>query len=75
MSLALVVDPRRRRRGLGAATIGAVVEHPDVAHIRLFFGGVDVDNTGSIRCLEKAGFRPRSPEPDFEGMLCYSLER
>lgn len=75
MSLAVVVDPARRGGGLGAATIRAVVEHPDVAHIGLFFGGVEVDHISSIRCTEKAGFRLRSPEPDFEGMLYYSLER
>jgi RimJ/RimL family protein N-acetyltransferase len=46
----------------------------DVVHIRLFFGEVEVENLSSIRCLEKAGFRLRSSEPDFEGMLRYSRE-
>ena len=65
----------RRRRGYGIATIRAVVEHPDVAHVLLFFGSVEADNIASIRCLAKAGFLLRSEEPDFEGMLHYSLER
>jgi RimJ/RimL family protein N-acetyltransferase len=52
-----------------------VVEHPDVAHVLLFFGSVEADNIASIRCLAKAGFLLRSEEPDFEGMLHYSLER
>jgi hypothetical protein len=51
------------------------VKHSDVSHIRLFFGGVEQDNVASIACLTRAGFHPRSPEPDFEGMLFYSLER
>lgn len=75
MGLTLVVDPGRRRHGYGAATLAAVVEHPDNKRIRLFFGAVDVDNVASARCLAKAGFLLRSHEPDFEGMLVYSLER
>jgi RimJ/RimL family protein N-acetyltransferase len=75
MSLTLVVDPARRRRGYGTATLRAIVEHPDVSHIQLFFGGVEQDNVASIACLTRAGFHLRSPEPDFEGMLFYSLER
>ena len=75
MGLTLVVDPARRRRGYGSATLRAIVEHPDVSHIQLFFGGVEQDNVASIACLTRAGFHLRSPEPDFEGMLFYSLER
>ena len=75
MGLSLVVDPARRRQGYGTATIHATVAHPDLSDIRLFFGGVEADNIASIRCLTKAGFRLRSPEPDSEGMLYYSWER
>ena len=75
MGLTLVVDFARRGRGYGTATLRAVVEHPDVSHIRLFFGAVEQDNAASITCLMRAGFHLRSPQPDFEGMLFYSLER
>lgn len=71
----LVVDPARRGQGYGMAAIHAVVAHPDLSHVCLFFGGVEADNIASIRCLTKAGFRLRSPEADFEGMLYYSHER
>jgi RimJ/RimL family protein N-acetyltransferase len=74
MGLVVVIDPMRRRQGYGSSTIWAVIEHPDVAHIRLFFGDVEVENLSSIRCLEKAGFRVRSSEPNFEGMLHFSRE-
>jgi RimJ/RimL family protein N-acetyltransferase len=74
-ALVLVVDPLRRRRGYGSATLRAVVEHGDMSSIGLFFGGVEQDNVASIACVTKAGFRPWSLEPDFEGMLHYSLER
>lgn len=72
MGLVVVVDPERRRRGFGSSTIQAVIAHPDVAHIRLFFGEVEIGNLASVRCLEKAGFRVRSTEPDSEGMLRFS---
>ena len=75
MGFTLVVDPARRRRGYGTATIRGIVAHPDVSYVRLFFGSAEADNIASIRCLMKAGFRLRSPTPDFEGMLHYSLER
>jgi RimJ/RimL family protein N-acetyltransferase len=75
MGFSLVVDPERRRQGYGTATIRAVVAHPDTSHVRLFFGSAEADNIASIRCLLKAGFRLRSSEPDFEGMLHYSFER
>ncbi len=75
MGVTLVVDPARRRRGYGTATLQAVVEHPAMSHVRLFFGGVEHDNVASIACLTRAGFHRRSREPDFEGMLSYSLER
>jgi RimJ/RimL family protein N-acetyltransferase len=73
MGLVVVVDPARRRRGFGRSTIQAIIAHPDVAHIRLFFGEVEIENVASIRRIEKAGFRARSTEPDFEGMLRFSL--
>ena len=75
IGLVFVVDPRRRREGLGAATIRAVIAHPSVAHVGFFFACIDHDNLASVRCAERAGLRCRSAEPSFEGMLCYSLER
>jgi RimJ/RimL family protein N-acetyltransferase len=75
MGLALEVDPRRRRRGFGAATLRAVIERPETSGVRLFFGSVEVENAASIACFRRAGFRLRSPQPDFEGMLQFSFER
>jgi RimJ/RimL family protein N-acetyltransferase len=75
MGLSMVVDPMRRSRGYGTAALLAVVEHPDNKLVRLFFGSVDADNLASARCFARAGFSPRSSDPDFEGMLIYTLER
>jgi RimJ/RimL family protein N-acetyltransferase len=75
MGLVWVVDPPQRRQGMGRATIRAVVEHADLRSIGLFFAEIDADNVASMRCAEAAGFRCRKPSPNFEGMVCYSLER
>lgn len=75
MALALVVDPRRRRDGFGSVTLRAVIEHPETLGVRLFYGGVEAENASAIACVRRAGFRLRSPEPDFEGMLHFSFDR
>ena len=75
MGFAVVVDPARRSRGFGKATIRAAIEHPDVKNVCLFFGGVEADNAIAIACLQAVGLHRRSASPDFEGMLQYSLER
>lgn len=74
-SIAFVVDPDVRRRGLGRAMIAALTHRPELRFVELFEAGVEPDNTASRRCLEAAGFRPRSLQPDFEGMLYYRARR
>jgi RimJ/RimL family protein N-acetyltransferase len=75
MGLTVVVDPARRREGFGSATLHAVIDHPETSDVMLFFGSVDVENAASIACARRAGFRRRTIEPDFEGMLHFSFER
>jgi RimJ/RimL family protein N-acetyltransferase len=75
MGLGYVIDPSRRRRGYGVATLRAVQSHPDVSHVQLFFAGIDHDNVASQRYVERAGFTKRQAEPDFEDMLWYSRSR
>jgi RimJ/RimL family protein N-acetyltransferase len=74
-SIAFVVDPALRRRGLGLAIITALTRQPELRSVELFEAGVEPDNTASRRCLEAAGFRLRSPQRDFEGMLYYRASR
>jgi RimJ/RimL family protein N-acetyltransferase len=74
-SIAFAVDPARRRHGLGSAMIGALVQRPELRTVSLFEAGVEPENVASRRCLEKAGFRMRSEEPDFERILYYRLWR
>ncbi len=74
-SIAFVVDPDVRRRGLGRAMITAVTHRPELRFVELFEAGVEPENTASRRCLEAAGFHLRSQWPDFEGMLYYRARR
>lgn len=73
-SIAFVVDPVRRRQGLGTSMIRALTHHPDLAAVELFEAGVDPENHGSRGALAAAGFRLPSPVPDCEGMLYYRAE-
>lgn len=48
---------------------------PELRFVELFEAGVEPVNFASRRCLEAAGFRLRSDQPDFEGMLYYRAWR
>jgi RimJ/RimL family protein N-acetyltransferase len=74
-SIAFVIDPDLRRRGLGRAMITAVVQRPELRFVELFEAGVAPGNTASRRCLEAAGFHVRSHQPDCEEMLYYRARR
>jgi RimJ/RimL family protein N-acetyltransferase len=74
-SIAFVIDPSLRRRGLGRAMVRALLRRPELQFVELFEAGVESENLASRRCLEAAGFRLRSPEPDCEGMLYYRAGR
>lgn len=74
-SIAFVVDPPLRRRGVGCMMLTALLARPELAFVALFEVGVEPENVASRRCLERAGFCARTPEPDYEGMLYYRAAR
>ncbi len=74
-SIAFAVDPTLRGRGLCRAMLGALMRRPELRPVAVFEAGVEPTNVASRRCLEAAGFRLRSREPDFEGMLYYRAWR
>ena len=74
-SIAFVIDPSLRRRGLGRAMLRALPRRPELQFVELFEAGVEPENLASRLCLEAAGFRLRSQEPDCEGMLYYRADR
>ncbi|APR94821.1 hypothetical protein PATSB16_14790 [Pandoraea thiooxydans] len=61
----MYVDPGFRRRGIGRALLGAVIDHAramgDVRQLRL---GVNADNTGARQLYEAVGFSCFGIEPD-----------
>ena len=75
MGLTCVVDPARRRQGLGRAVLRAAVGHPAVRDVRLFAAGIDADNEASRRCAAVAGFTLDAEEPDWEDTVYYVLRR
>jgi RimJ/RimL family protein N-acetyltransferase len=74
-SIAFVTDPRIRGRGIGRTLITAMLARSELDRVELFEAGVEPANVGCRRCLEAAGFRVRSPEPDCEAMLYYRADR
>ncbi len=74
-SIAFVIDPQIRRRGVGRAMISALIHQPKLGFVELFEAGVEPGNVASRRCLQAVGFRLRSEKPDFEGMLYYRAWR
>jgi GNAT superfamily N-acetyltransferase len=74
-SIAFVIDPRLRRRGLGAKMIAALIGRSELRFLELFEAGVEPENVTSRRCPQASGVELRSERADFEGMLYYRLRR
>lgn len=75
MGFCYVVDPARRRNGYGRAAILALIHHSELDDVTSFFCGIDADNHASRRCVERAGFRLDTPEPDHQDTLYYRRGR
>jgi RimJ/RimL family protein N-acetyltransferase len=50
-SLAFVIDPQVRRRGVGSAMISALIDPPELGFVELLEAGVEPGNVASRRCL------------------------
>ena len=74
-AIAFVIAPELRGRGLGRAMIASMLARSELRDVELFEAGVEPQNTASRHCLEAAGFKPGSAEPDVEGMLYYRVWR
>jgi len=72
VGIALIVAPAYRSCSVGRRTLEAVAGQLVEEGMREIFGGVEVDNVASIRCMEAAGFTRRSNEPDAEGFLYFA---
>jgi RimJ/RimL family protein N-acetyltransferase len=75
MGAAYVVDPARWGRGVGRASLRALVTAPEVADVEQFLLGIEEDNAASRAAAAAAGFVPLTGEPDAEGMVYLRLRR
>jgi GNAT superfamily N-acetyltransferase len=75
MGLAFVVHPGRRRQGWGRALLEAVISHPDVAGVEVFFLGIEEGNVASSRLASATGFTRVNDHPDDEDMVYWRLSR
>ncbi|MGY1699920.1 GNAT family N-acetyltransferase [Geodermatophilus sp. SYSU D00766] len=75
MGAAYVVAPSRRGRGIGAATLRALVAAPETADVEQFVLGIEPDNTASLRAAAAAGFTALTTEPDAEDVVYRHLVR
>ena len=53
----LYVDAQDRGRSIGAALLGALIERANSAGVHVMIGGIDAENTASLRLHERFGFR------------------
>ncbi|MEM7363718.1 MAG: GNAT family protein [Pseudomonadota bacterium] len=67
-SVGVVVAPKHRGRGVGAEMLRQLPSLPGLEETRVLEGGVEPENTASIRMLRKAGFTI-ADEVDHEGFL------
>jgi RimJ/RimL family protein N-acetyltransferase len=75
MGLAFVIDPARRRQGWGLALLEAVLAHPELTRVAVFFAGIEPGNTASSALAARAGFLPVDEQPDEEGIVYWRLSR
>jgi RimJ/RimL family protein N-acetyltransferase len=67
--LSFVVAPAHRGRGVARRALRLIARQVAAEGVQEVFGGAEADNAASIRCMEAAGFRRRSNEPDAEGFI------
>jgi RimJ/RimL family protein N-acetyltransferase len=73
-SLAIVVAPSVRGKGMARRVLSSLWSRPELDDVHHLFGGVSPDNVASLCCLKAAGFTI-AVEADAEGMLSVSMVR
>lgn len=73
-SLAIVVAPDQRQRGVARCILTAMWDLPALATVNSVFGCIDAGNEASRRCFAAAGFIV-DDTPDHDGMLRVTAAR
>ena len=72
--IAYAVSPDERGKGYASQMITQLLARTEFEKVEIFLAGVEPENVGSIKALEKAGFKS-DHKPDFEGMYYFFLRR
>ncbi|MGW5376437.1 GNAT family N-acetyltransferase [Nocardia sp. NPDC003999] len=56
VAVGYTVAAGHRRKGYGAATVKALLDHPDTQDVKIFEAGIHAGNDGSIKVVEQSGF-------------------
>ena len=70
--VSLVVDPTRRRRGIGRSVLRAWLATIGREFVRIE-GAIEAANVAALACARHSGFAKASDEPDDEGFLQVSF--
>jgi RimJ/RimL family protein N-acetyltransferase len=74
-SVAIVVAPAVRGRGVGRRIIQAVLAHPELAATQVTEAGIEPGNAASVRCFTAAGFTAANDTPDEHGVVYFRRSR
>ena len=72
--IAFAISPDERGKGYASQMITQLLARTEFEKVEIFLAGVEPENVGSIKALEKAGFKS-DHKPDFEGMYYFFLRR
>lgn len=56
VAVGYTVTVNHRSKGYGAATVRALINHPDTQDVKIFEAGIHAGNEGSIKVVEQSGF-------------------
>ena len=73
-AISYAICPDERRKGYASQLINQLLTRPELEQVEIFLAGVEPENIGSIKALEKAGFKS-DHKPDFEDMYYFFLRR
>ena len=76
-AVCLVVDPALHGKGIGTNALQEMIQQSDTlfGSVNCLIAGIFPENTGSIKCFEKAGFERTGKGKDGEYLYSYMIRR